>query len=168
MPEDIQEQARVLIKTVKLLRQRFFSERFNTGKPLRLDRGQFTEAQIGMMIALRDEGQMSLKQLAEVLAVSSPSASTMVDRLVEAGIVDRRPSRVDRREVRIALTSGGRAAVDEYERAWLEAATDVLKKVGPEWAEKWCAVYDRVQEVLEAERTGHYESARLEGERAST
>lgn len=161
---DIDEQARILINTVKMLRQRFFAQRVDAGRPAQLDRGQFTDAQIGMMIALRDEGELSLKQLAEVLGVSSPSASTMVDRLVEAGIVQRRPSTSDRREIRIDLTAPGRAAVDEYEQAWLDSASDLLEKVGPEWAEQWCAVYHRVQEVMEAERAERSEPVRLEGE----
>lgn len=163
--DQIHEQARILIATIKMLRQRFFSERAGAGRSNQLDKGQFTEAQIGTMIALRDEGELSLKQLAEVLNVSSPSASAMVDRLVEAGIVDRRPCVTDRREVRIDLTDSGRAAVEEYEQAWLASASDLLEKIGPEWAEQWCAVYRRVQEVLEAERAGSLAPAQLEGER---
>lgn len=157
---DIHDQARILISTVKLLRKRFFLDRARSG----LDRGQFTEAQIGTMIALRDEGELSLKQLAETLGVSSPSASAMVERLVDAGMVDRRPSETDRREVRIGLTWAGRTAVEEYEEAWLGSARELLDQVGPEWAEQWCAVYRRVQEVLAAERLGDAEPAQVEGE----
>ena len=121
---EIQDQARILVTTVKLLKRRFFAERIGSARGSQLDRGQFTDAQVGMMAALRDEGELSLKRLAEVLGVSSPSASSMVERLVEAGIVDRRPSETDRREIRIGLTPSGKVAVEDYEQAWLDSASD--------------------------------------------
>lgn len=156
MNDGTHEQARLLVDTVKMLRNHFVAKQEMGGR--------FTESQLGTLLALRDEGEVSLKQLARTLRVSSPSASTMVDRLVEGGFARREASTVDRREIRVGLTEAGRAAVSEYEEAFLTTAAELLRRVGPECAEQWCSVYRRVQDVLKADRVSTHEPALVEGE----
>ncbi len=60
---------------------------------------------IQIMIALAD-GPHSVRQLAEVLGVSSPAITQLVDRLVEMGMVLRRPHAEDRRVVLVDYVPG--------------------------------------------------------------
>jgi MarR family transcriptional regulator, organic hydroperoxide resistance regulator len=53
-------------------------------------------------------GPLSLKQLGGLLVAESGHPSRLVDRLVEAGLVERRASDDDRRQVQLSLTSKGR------------------------------------------------------------
>ena len=57
------------------------------------------------MIALAD-GPHSIRQLAEVLGVSSPAVSQLVDRMVEIGMVERRHDTEDRRVVLVDYVPG--------------------------------------------------------------
>jgi DNA-binding MarR family transcriptional regulator len=60
---------------------------------------------IQIMIALAD-GAHSIRQLAEVLGVSSPAVTQLVDRLVEIGMVERRHHEKDRRVVLVDYVPG--------------------------------------------------------------
>jgi DNA-binding MarR family transcriptional regulator len=53
-----------------------------------------------------------VRQLAEGAAVSSPTATRMLDGLERDGMIERRPSQRDRRCVLVALTDAGRAALE--------------------------------------------------------
>lgn len=61
-------------------------------------------AQVRALVFLYDNGDRSMTELAAGLAISLPSASELVDRLVERNLVRRNQDPVDRRRVLIALT----------------------------------------------------------------
>jgi len=46
---------------------------------------ELTSPQMTALMTVRERGQVTIKELAEGLGVSAPSASVMVDRLVEMG-----------------------------------------------------------------------------------
>lgn len=60
---------------------------------------------VQIMIALADKPH-SVRQLAEVLGVSSPAVTQLVDRLVEIGMVERRHDTKDRRVVLVDYVPG--------------------------------------------------------------
>jgi DNA-binding MarR family transcriptional regulator len=62
---------------------------------------------------------VSLGDLADANGVSAPAMSKLVDGLVDAGLLERRPSADDRRRVELSLTSAGRRK--------LEAVADRLR-----------------------------------------
>lgn len=61
-------------------------------------------AQVKALIFLYDNGERSMSEVAAGLAVSLPSASELVDRLLERGLVQKTRDTSDRRRVVIALT----------------------------------------------------------------
>jgi DNA-binding MarR family transcriptional regulator len=63
-----------------------------------------TLPQVKALIFLYDNGDRSMTELAAGLAVSLPSASELVDRLVDRGLVDRMTDPADRRRVLVSLT----------------------------------------------------------------
>lgn len=63
--------------------------------------------QLHGMLAMRERPGMTMKQLAEHVAVSSPSATVLVARLEEQGLVLRTHDPKNRKIVRIALTHKG-------------------------------------------------------------
>ncbi|WP_254715444.1 MarR family winged helix-turn-helix transcriptional regulator [Actinomadura sp. NAK00032] len=71
-----------------------------------------TLPQFRMLVVLSSQGPSKLVALAEKLHVNPSTAMRMTDRLVAAGLVDRRASPHSRREVRIQLTDAGRDVVD--------------------------------------------------------
>jgi DNA-binding MarR family transcriptional regulator len=77
-------------------------------------------SQIKLMHHLEDQPrELSLKEAAEVVHVSMPAASRMVDDLVRRGLAQRREDEDDRRMKRVCLTDGGRAAIRRLNAARL-------------------------------------------------
>lgn len=68
-------------------------------------------AQVFVLHTLREEGGLSLNELAARTATDQSSASVVVQRLVQAGYVTREPRRDDRRHVELHLTPSGRALI---------------------------------------------------------
>nr|BFD91278.1 hypothetical protein KitaXyl93_26380 [Kitasatospora sp. Xyl93] len=74
---------------------------------------------------------MRLSDLADKLHIAPRSATTVVDALEEAGLVERSPDPADRRAVRILLTEAGRAAVDRIGQVRDEVAQEYFGEVSP-------------------------------------
>ena len=146
MSDRLWEQARAIAATARAIQTRVLARRLPSRKADHLT--DLTLPQLSMMLVLRDHGEMSLKEIADAMAVSPPSASAMVDRLVDVGVAKREHSTVDRREVRISLSTEGTEAANTFEEYMLQSVVELLDKIGPECAQKWCDVYGRVQDVL--------------------
>jgi MarR family transcriptional regulator, organic hydroperoxide resistance regulator len=67
-----------------------------------------TGAQADALAVIGQAGPLSLKELGELLIAEAGHPSRLVDRLVEAGLVERRPAGDDRRRVQLSLTARGR------------------------------------------------------------
>lgn len=70
-----------------------------------------TLPQFRMLIVLSTRGPMKLTVLAEHLDVQPSTATRMTDRLVHAGLVERRANPVSRREILLDLTDAGASVV---------------------------------------------------------
>lgn len=144
----IREQARFLYDTIHLVR--LDQERRHAGR-VRATRAcalELTPTQMNAVRTLREVGPAPLKQVAEALMVSPSSASTMVDRLVEMGLVQREQSQEDRREVVVQLTRQGQRVYQEVEDLFLDSFADILERIGPDCAEQWCEVYRKIRETV--------------------
>jgi DNA-binding MarR family transcriptional regulator len=153
MHDDVMAQARSLHETVRLLRMRMMSccagqVTDAEGRPIG---PELTMPQMNLLMVVREREQASVKDLATALQVSPPSASSMVDRLVDVGVLTREQSQVDRRGVAIRLTEAGRERIDLVEETILFAIVELLEKVGPDYAKKWCDVYEKLREILMTE-----------------
>jgi DNA-binding MarR family transcriptional regulator len=73
------------------------------------------------------KSSIMVSRLARLLIQESPSTSTLVDRMVERGLVDRLPDPKDRRKALIKLTRKGRSLLNEV-RPHLGTATEELFK----------------------------------------
>ena len=77
-------------------------------------------SQIKLLHHLEDQPrELSLKEAAELVHVSMPAASRMVDDLVRRGFAQRREDEDDRRMKRVCLTDGGRTAIRRLNAARL-------------------------------------------------
>jgi len=88
-----------------------------------------TPSQAEVLRVLGDHAPLTLTGLGELLVCESgTNPSRLVDRLVSAGLVDRSPGAVDRREVHLVLTDRGSglerdvAAIEERMYSDLDAA----------------------------------------------
>lgn len=145
----IQDQARFIAKAGRKLKDHIFSIQsavHESGGPCKGE--ELSMAQVQVVMAVRNSEEMTISGLASALNVSPPSASNMVDRLVEKGVLLRERSKQDRRKVVVHLSESAALQAGRMERAVLAAFLDLVEKVGPETAEKWCEVLQRVEQVL--------------------
>jgi MarR family transcriptional regulator, organic hydroperoxide resistance regulator len=85
--------------------QRDFERRTNEAmRPLGL-----TAAQADAITVIGQAGPLSLKELGELLIAEAGHPSRLVDRLVDAGLVERRPAEDDRRRIVLSLSGRGRS-----------------------------------------------------------
>jgi DNA-binding MarR family transcriptional regulator len=79
--------------------------------------GRLTMAQVRCLqaIAASPNGETLTSKLARHMSVSAPSISSMIDGLVERGLVERRPNPDNRRQVRLSMTAEGGALLRRYD-----------------------------------------------------
>ncbi|HEU5107827.1 MAG TPA: MarR family transcriptional regulator, partial [Micromonosporaceae bacterium] len=68
---------------------------------------RLSASQLRALLAVERSPGVNLRRLAEALNMILSSASRLCDRLVAAGLIDREPSRSDRREIVLSLTPTG-------------------------------------------------------------
>ncbi len=78
-----------------------------------LRRYDLTPAQADVIMALGDEPFLSCRQLADKSLVTRGTLSGVLDRLEKRGLLDRTPSRQDRRKMLVRLTRRGRALFED-------------------------------------------------------
>lgn len=71
-----------------------------------------TLTQYRSLIVLASRGPQTVADLADLLAVTAPTASRLCERLVKKGLIRRRAGQHDRRRVHVALTATGRDLID--------------------------------------------------------
>jgi len=94
--------------------------------------GALSVVQLRALTVLRDLGVGNLNQLAEGMGVAVSTASRLADRLVAAGLVDRRPSPRSRRELALAVTDRGAALLDRYDDFRLVGLRGLLDDLAPD------------------------------------
>jgi DNA-binding MarR family transcriptional regulator len=98
-------------------------------------------------LRLAPAGFLTMTRLGTEIALTSGGVTRLVDRLVDAGYVERQACPTDRRSVFVALTPRGAAKVDEAAAAHRQALErDLLGRLEPE---DRCAL-DRVLRKLRA------------------
>jgi DNA-binding MarR family transcriptional regulator len=93
--------------------------------------GRLSVVQLRALTVLRGLGAGNLGQLASGMGVTVSTASRLVDRLVAAGLVDRRPSPRSRREVALVVTGLGSGLLQRYDDLRLLGLRGLLDRLPP-------------------------------------
>jgi DNA-binding MarR family transcriptional regulator len=88
-----------------------------------------TIPQFRTLVLLSNEGPVNLATLAGLLDVQPSTTGRMVDRLVSAGLIDRRPHPTSRRELVAELTVRGRRVVQTVTANRREELASVVAKM---------------------------------------
>ncbi|OXS32558.1 MarR family winged helix-turn-helix transcriptional regulator [Streptomyces sp. XY006] len=88
-------------------------------------------SQMRVLLILEHHEHINLRTLATLLASTPPSTSRLCDRLHAAGLVEREVSPTDRREVRLRLSSRGRALLADLRERRERTVQDVLDRMSP-------------------------------------
>lgn len=109
-----------------------------------------TEQQWRVLRVLKDESGLALRDLATLTAISAPSLVGIVDRLEQAGLVQRDRGSPDRRRVTIRSTDRGRALQAELGPRVAAAYAELMQTLPPR---DWIQLVDGLESLVqEADR----------------
>jgi DNA-binding MarR family transcriptional regulator len=91
-----------------------------------------TTEQYGVLSHVLERGSVSMSELAVARNVALNTATSLVDRLVSAGLVERRGDPADRRVVRVVLTPRGETLMDQLRTIRRAAVRGVLDELSDE------------------------------------
>lgn len=63
---------------------------------------------------IEDYGTMHVTEIGDMLLISKPQMTRLIDELIDLGMVDRQPDETDRRKINISLTPKGKATVERF------------------------------------------------------
>jgi DNA-binding MarR family transcriptional regulator len=106
-------------------------------------------AQLHVMGVLHEVGPITVSHLAARLGISPPSASAMVDRMVDGGLVERVRGEDDRRVVTVWLTPAGEAALSAAIGGRRGKLERVLSQLDPTELADTLRVLSRLERAIE-------------------
>ncbi len=147
---EVEKLARNIFTTGKLIKDLVFKVQTKHLKECGVHKrfGELSLPQLEVVKLVRKKGAVSMIELSEMLKVAPPSATTMVDRLVEKGILERRQSEVDRRKVIVEVSAGAIEDIIGVENAVIQMFVELLEKIGFETGQKWSEVLEQVKSEL--------------------
>ena len=156
-------QAKEIFETVELLREYVVKRLFvqcpeNNGRP-----PEVTFSQMRALHALHKAGTFTVKQVAEELAVSPASASAMIDRLVEMGLVLREHDAADRRMVNVRLSEQGTRVFTAHEAVLLSFFEELMDEIGEERTHAWLTVHRALRAGFERRLAAEAETSNQAG-----
>ncbi|MFE9715608.1 MarR family winged helix-turn-helix transcriptional regulator [Streptomyces microflavus] len=90
-----------------------------------------TLPQFRMLVVLSTRGTTKLVTLAELLHVAPSTAMRMLDRLITAGLADRKTNPNNRRETLLRLTDEGHRTVENVTARRREEITAIVQRLAP-------------------------------------
>ncbi|MFF7734458.1 MULTISPECIES: MarR family transcriptional regulator [unclassified Streptomyces] len=90
-----------------------------------------TLPQFRMLVMLSTRGATKLVTLADLLQVAPSTAMRMVDRLIAAGLADRKHNPANRRETLLQLTEEGRRTVADVTGRRRAAIAEIVERLTP-------------------------------------
>ncbi len=103
-------------------------------KLLRMDLGGVTDNLTRLHLAIMgvlSASSMTMSELAEILMMTKPQMTHLVDQLVGLGIVERRPDVMDRRVINLDVTDNGRVLLEDMKRKVKENIRNRLASLTP-------------------------------------
>lgn len=128
MSERVNEQERIVREVLKLLPE--LGKAISRSMPAHARHQGVSAAQVKALVHLAEYGPQTMGELAAGLRITTPSATGLVNPLVEMGFVERERDTEDRRVVQVQLTKPARKLAEEIlaqRRAEVEAALEGME-----------------------------------------
>lgn len=112
--------------------------------------GDLTVTQLSALTSLKLAGALTPRELADIERVQPPTMTKIVGKLEERGLVQRTPHPTDGRQVILAATEGGRAVLEQFERARNEWLASRLAALGEDDRDTLRRAAEILQELARA------------------
>lgn len=104
------------------------------------------------LLALKGEGQITMREVAAAIGVSAGTATRVVDNLVRDGLAERAEDPADRRKVCIRPTRGGEKKITQLEECYGRFWEDVFGRIPKKKLSEALQVLEVVVEAVEEAR----------------
>ena len=112
------------------------------------------QGQSYLLRLLDRRGPLCMSDLARYMDITQAGAATLVDRAVEAGLVERQRDLADRRVVRVVLSEAGERTLAQIRQARARILARYLNQLDPKEVQWLAMLLDRVSDVMLAEQDG--------------
>lgn len=102
-----------------------FYDKFSSWEQSVVRDKHFSLAQTHTIEVLGSHGAMRMKELASRLGITTGTLTVQVDKLVNAGFIERRPHQSDRRSILVDLTDTGQRFYREHDDLHLTLTQDI-------------------------------------------
>jgi len=109
-----------------------FYERFSSWEQAVVRGSGITLQQMHTLETLGSCGDLRMKELAEKMGVTTGSLTVLVDRLVRAELVERKPNAQDRRSIQVGLTPQGATLYAEHHGLHAQLSQELAGALEPE------------------------------------
>jgi DNA-binding MarR family transcriptional regulator len=107
-----------------------------------------TSAQIKLLTCFSNKAELTMTELSNNLAVSMPTMTAMVDRLVNSKMVERERNNIDRRVVRVKLTDAGEKMLKKLVRIRRKEMEKILMNLSEGEMESYLTSIEVVARLL--------------------
>ncbi|MCG8355995.1 MAG: MarR family transcriptional regulator [Kiloniellales bacterium] len=105
---------------------------------------QLTPAQYFAMVRLAEMGELSQNRLGRLAAMDPATVQGVTRRLVERGMIERKPDKTDRRRMLLRLTELGHQVIDELSEIAEKTNKGVLAPLSPGEQEMFVSLLRRL------------------------
>ncbi len=116
----------LLAQSISQIRRALFRD-FVVGIMHTFEDFDFSLPQLAALLLLEEEGELTIKRVAELLGRSVSATSRLLDQLVVRGLVSRHEDERDRRAKLVALTEPGKVFMEMVEQRRAEAQLAVME-----------------------------------------
>jgi DNA-binding MarR family transcriptional regulator len=102
-----------------------------------------------LLLLLDSDGPMTMSRIAELLDVSLPNVTGIVERMVDHGLVARIRSDDDRRIVSVAVTDAGRQTVEEIDLVRRSQLAAVICRLNAEQQQRALRTFTDLRQAAE-------------------
>ena len=101
-------------------------------------------AQIKVLSIAKDGGTPTMKEIANSLLITSPSATAAINQLVKNGHLERIPDKTDRRVIRLKITAKGKKTFDEHYKIFVAKIAEVLKHLNNQEKAAFAGIFKKI------------------------
>lgn len=109
-----------------------------------------SSTQLHVLFLLACNETLPMSRLAELMDVSLPNATGIIDRMVEHGLAERTRDDQDRRLVLVSATDAGRAMVEEIDLVRRQRLAEVLGRMRRDQLERTLLTFRDLRAAIEA------------------
>lgn len=110
-----------------------------------------TDTQFNVLMLLKyqtADGQINQTQLGRMMLVNRSNVTGLVDRMEQAGWVERVDMKGDRRVKMVAITKKGNQVVEKAEKLYFEAVENIFGKLSEAELKRLCRSLERLREPI--------------------